>query len=237
MKSLLPSFLLLIACLNTLSGQQTRYFETGFLLGLTNYSGDVAESAVEFSEFQPGYGLYFRYHFSSHFAAKAHLYSGSISGDDANSSTLNYRKLKFSTSIFEFGLVGEWHILGKERYSNTGIHNFFITPYLFGGLGFTFADAKAEFYGTPEEAEIYARPGRRRHPGRHPRPPGAGGRIRLAPRFFRRHRRHPAKWQPGKRRLVLFYRTYHFVHFERPGAQKTLNHHAPIKTGFSTFGA
>jgi hypothetical protein len=155
MKSLLPSFLLLIACSNTLSAQQTRYFETGFLLGLTNYSGDVAQSAVEFNEFQPGYGLYFRYHFSSHFAAKAHLYSGSISGDDANSSVLNYRKLKFSTSIFEFGAVGEWHVLGRERYSNTGIHNFFITPYLFAGLGFTFADAKAEFYGTPEEAELY----------------------------------------------------------------------------------
>jgi hypothetical protein len=149
MKSLLPSLVALLAAFSTLSAQQTRYFETGFLLGLTSYSGDVAESAIEISEIQPGYGLYFRYHFSTHFSAKAHLYSGSISGDDANSSTLSYRKLKFSTSIFEFGAVGEWLILGKERYSNTGIHNFFITPYLFGGIGLTFADAKAEYYGDP----------------------------------------------------------------------------------------
>lgn len=150
MKSLLPSLVaMFVAAACPLSAQRTTYFETGFLLGLTNYSGDVAESSVELSETQPGYGLYFRYHFSKHFSGKAHLYSGSISGDDANSPVLNYRRLKFSTSIIEFGAVGEWQILGKERYSNTGIHNFFITPYLFGGLGLTFADAKAEYYGEP----------------------------------------------------------------------------------------
>lgn len=148
MKSLLPLLFALIT-LHTTTAQRTSYFETGFLFGLTNYSGDLAESSVEISETQPGYGLYFRYHFSKHFSAKAHVYSGSIAGDDANSPVLNYRKLKFSTSIIEFGAVGEWQILGKERYSNTGIHNFFITPYLFGGLGLTFADAKAEYYGEP----------------------------------------------------------------------------------------
>lgn len=149
MKSILPSLVVLVLSICSLSAQRNSYFETGFLLGLTNYSGDVAESAIEIKETQPGYGLYFRYHFSKHFAAKAHLYSGSISGDDANSPTLSYRKLRFSTSIIEFGAVAEWHILGKERYTNTGIHNFFMTPYLFGGLGLTFADAKAEYYGDP----------------------------------------------------------------------------------------
>lgn len=149
MKSLLPSLVVLLITFNTLSGQQTRYFETGFLLGLTSYSGDIAESTVEIKELQPGYGLYFRYHFSNHFALKAHVYSGSIAGDDANSPSLANRKIRFSTSIIEFGSAAEWHILGKERYTNTGIHNFFVTPYLFAGLGFTFADAKTEYYGDP----------------------------------------------------------------------------------------
>ena len=149
MKSLLPLLLVVFAALNTLSGQRTTYFETGFLLGLTSYSGDIAESTVELKELQPGYGLYFRYHFSNHFAAKAHIYSGSIAGDDANSPTLANRKIKFSANIIEFGTAAEWHILGKERYTNTGIHNFFITPYVFAGLGFTLADAKAEYYGDP----------------------------------------------------------------------------------------
>lgn len=159
MKSLLP-FVLALFTLNSLSAQRSSYFETGFLFGLTNYSGDMSQSIVEIGETQPGYGLYFRYHFSSHFSAKAHIYSGSISGDDANSSTLKNRKMRFSSSIIEFGAVGEWMLLGRERYSNTGIHNFFITPYVFGGLGLTYADAKAEYYGEPnsEFAPEYSLP-------------------------------------------------------------------------------
>jgi hypothetical protein len=148
MKSLLPSLLVLCA-LNSTFAQRSSYFETGFLLGLTNYSGDVAESAIELKETQPGYGLYFRYHFSRHFSAKAHVYSGSIGGDDANSDVLAYRSLKFSSNLVEFGAVGEWKLLGQERYSSTGIHHFFITPYLFAGLGFTFADTRTEYYGDP----------------------------------------------------------------------------------------
>lgn len=160
MKSLLPSLFALLVFNTVCAQNEATYFETGFLFGLTNYSGDIAESAIEISETQPGYGLYFRYHFSKNLSAKAHIYSGSVSGDDANSSVLNYRKIRFSTSIIEFGTVAEWKILGQERYSNTGIHNFFITPYVFGGLGFTFADAKAEYYGDPasEFAPPYSLP-------------------------------------------------------------------------------
>lgn len=156
MKSLLPLLFALLSFHNIVAQKKEgSYFEMGFLLGLTNYSGDLAEKAIELKETQPGYGLYFRHHFSKHFSVKAHAYSGSISGDDANSSTLSYRKLRFSTSIIELAAVGEWKILGQERYSSTGIHNFFITPYLFGGVGYSFTDAKTEFYGSPQEGEIY----------------------------------------------------------------------------------
>jgi len=159
MKNLLPSLLLLVVT-STAFAQRNSYFEAGFLFGLTNYSGDVSQSAIEVSETQPGYGLYFRYHFSRFFSGKAHVYSGSVSGDDANSSTLKNRSLKFSTSIVEIGTVAEWKPLGKERYSGTGIHNFFVTPYIFAGLGVTLTDAKAEYYGEPnsEFAPPYSLP-------------------------------------------------------------------------------
>jgi hypothetical protein len=62
---------------------------------------------------------------------------------------LSYRSLRFSSSIVELGTVAEWKFLGRERYSGTGIHNFFVTPYLFAGIGFTFADVKTEYYGDP----------------------------------------------------------------------------------------
>lgn len=135
--------------------QRNSYFEAGFLFGLTNYSGDVASSAIEISETQPGYGVYFRYHFSRSFSAKAHVYSGSISGDDKNSPTLAPRKIRFSTSIVEIGGAAEWKLWGQERYSSTGIHNFFVTPYLFIGLGFAITDPKAEYYGDPGQSELY----------------------------------------------------------------------------------
>jgi hypothetical protein len=129
--------------------QRNSYFEIGFLFGLTNYSGDLAESFIELSETQPGYGLYYRHHFSRHVSAKLHVYSGSISGDDANSPVLQSRKMRFSSSVIEIGGVLEWKPLGQERYSGTGIHNFFVTPYVFAGLGATLSDAKAEYYGEP----------------------------------------------------------------------------------------
>lgn len=157
MKKLFPLFSLCILSLSTAFSQRNSYFEAGFLFGLTNYSGDIAASAIEISETQPGYGVYFRYHFSKSLSTKVHVYSGSISGDDSHSPTLNVRKLKFSTSIVELGGSVEWKLFGQERYSSTGIHNFFLTPYLFIGLGVAITDPKAEYYGDPGLAEQYLR--------------------------------------------------------------------------------
>ena len=125
------------------------YVEVGFLFGLTSYSGDLAEKAVDLAEIHPGYGAYLRYHFNNHFSTRFHVYSGSISGDDANSPALATRNIRFSTSIVEMGLVGEWFVTGNSRFSNTGVHRSSICPYLFAGLGATFANADAEYYGPP----------------------------------------------------------------------------------------
>ncbi|MBK8193663.1 MAG: outer membrane beta-barrel protein [Lewinellaceae bacterium] len=145
----------LVLVLSLATAQRNSYFEAGFLFGLTNYSGDVSDAAIEISETQPGYGVYFRYHFSRYISAKAHIYSGSIAGDDVNSRSLKERSFRFSTSILEFGTVVEWKVLGRERYSNTGIHNFFVTPYVFAGLGLSVTDPKAEYYGTIDNREKY----------------------------------------------------------------------------------
>ena len=124
------------------------------MFGLTNYSGDMAEKAIELNETQPGYGVFVRYHFSRHFSAKAHAYSGSISGDDANTSRFD-RKFRFATSIVEVATVAEWNILGRDRVSSTGVHKTFITPYLFGGIGVTFANKSADYYGPPDKRNDY----------------------------------------------------------------------------------
>lgn len=149
--------LTLLLCLLTtlhLSAQknaENRYFEAGFLFGVTNYSGDMSDKPIEISETHIGYGAYGRYHFGPVFSMKAHVYSGSISGDDSHSKSHPQRSLRFSTNIVELGMVGEINFNHRKRVSSTGIHNFSLTPYIFAGLGVTFANAEAEYYGPADQ--------------------------------------------------------------------------------------
>lgn len=123
------------------------------MFGVTNYSGDVSEKTVELNETRPGYGIFARYHLNKTISIKGHVYSGSISGDDAN--TINAaRKYKFGTSIFETGLVGEWTLFPKDRITGTGVFRSIVEPYLFAGIGFTMADAKAEYYGDNPNRDL-----------------------------------------------------------------------------------
>lgn len=133
------------------SAPKGNYLEVGFLFGLTSYSGDLTAKLVDMKEIHPGYGAYLRYHFNNHLSTRLHVYSGAVSGDDANSPTHAVRKIRFSTSIVEMGLVGEWFMFGHTRFSNTGIHHLSLSPYLFAGIGATFANAEAEYYGAPDQ--------------------------------------------------------------------------------------
>jgi len=155
-------FPFLLLCATQLFSQSNykpnkRFLEAGFLFGLTNYSGDLAEKNIHILESRLGYGAYARYFLSTHFALRTHLFSGSISGDDANAKDpgLRRRSFRFGTHILEVGLGGEWHILGRGRFSNTGLHHYFLSPYLYLGVGGTFSGAKAEYYGTPEDRNVY----------------------------------------------------------------------------------
>jgi len=147
----LLSSLVLTAQTSRRSAPKGNYLEVGFLFGLTTYSGDIAEKAIDLAEIHPGYGAYMRYHFNNHFSTRVHVYSGAVSGDDANSSITKSRQIRFSSNIVELGLVGEWFITPSSRFSNTGVHHFSVSPYVFAGLGATFANADAEYYGPPDQ--------------------------------------------------------------------------------------
>ena len=156
MKQILPLFLLLSALPLTAQWRyQPRYWEAGVMLGITSYSGDVTAKRIDLQEIRPGYGAFVRYHLSQHFALKGHVYGGSISGDDKYSDVKAPRHFKFGTSIFEVASTLEWHWFGRDRFTETGLHNFFITPYMFIGAGITFADADAQYYGPPEERDKF----------------------------------------------------------------------------------
>ncbi len=125
------------------------------MLGITSYSGDVTAKRIDLQEIRPGYGAFVRYYASKHFAFKGHVYGGTISGDDKYSTTKAPRSFKFGTSIFEVAATMEYHLFGRDRFTGTGLHNFFITPYVFAGAGVTFADANAEYYGPPERRDDF----------------------------------------------------------------------------------
>lgn len=152
-KSTFPVLFCMLAafCLSAQKNANHRYFEAGFLFGVTNYSGDMVQKRIEISETHVGYGAYGRYHLGPHFSMKAHVYTGVISGDDANSTTTQKRSLRFSTNILELGLVGEVNFGQHNRFSSTGIHRFSVTPYIFAGMGCTFANAEAEYYGPADQ--------------------------------------------------------------------------------------
>jgi hypothetical protein len=153
-------FILLVPAVALAQRKETRNFlEVGAMLGLTSYSGDLVTGPVELNETQLGYGIFGRYHFTNKISAKVHVYSGSITGDDANSKSLQTRSIRFSTSILELGAVGEYKFLGRDRISETGLHVFHFTPYVFAGAAFVIADPEAEYYGPPERAPELPEPG------------------------------------------------------------------------------
>ena len=154
-------FLLLVlfcaskATAQTLFTQKVRFLEAGLLFGCMNYSGDLAEKSIHLSETQLGYGAFARYYFSNRFALKANLLAGSISGKDSNAKDADVQKrsFRFGADILEFSLVGEWYPMGLYRFSDVGVHRFFVAPYLYVGLGAAFGGSKVDYYGDPAELD------------------------------------------------------------------------------------
>ena len=126
-----------------------RFTEAGFMFGTANYSGDVAERNIEWKETRLSYGFLVRHHFNPHFALRAHIYTGTISGDDANTNKAA-RSYRFSAARFEGALVGEWTPFPKYKLTRTGIFVPRVQPYFFAGVGYTNAQPRAEYYG-PED--------------------------------------------------------------------------------------
>lgn len=126
-----------------------RFTEAGFMFGSINYSGDVAERNIELKETRLGYGFFVRHHFNPHLALRAHVYTGTITGDDANTNKAT-RSYRFSAALFEGAMVGEWTLFPSDKLTKTGLFIPRVRPYLFAGVGYTNAQPKAEYYG-PED--------------------------------------------------------------------------------------
>lgn len=138
-------FVLLIATVSRINAQEEEYkMEIGGMLGGSFYMGDV-NFTTPFKNMGIAAGVVWRYNFNPHMALKGDLTFGRISGntEGAKTSFPQNMQTSFKRSVFDLGAQFEYNFWGYgwgERFKG----NRRFTPYILGGMGFTFAPAPAE---------------------------------------------------------------------------------------------
>jgi len=125
-----------------IQAQENEYrMEAGGMLGGSFYMGD-ANISTPFKNLQFAGGAMARYIINPHMALKANLTMGKISGntEDSENKYPENKQVSFSRNIFDLGTQFEYNFWGYgigQEYK--GYRKF--TPYILGGIGFTFAPA------------------------------------------------------------------------------------------------
>lgn len=147
---------------------QTYRHEIEFGIGASNYNGELGGNDgeakqyslkdTEISQTKLGFSLGYRYNFGRYVAVRPQLFYGKVSGSDTKTKNpqRNYRNLAFTSSIFEFAVLGEFHILRSsrgQRYYRRGVigskgNRFAASVHL--GAGF--------FYYNPKYGSVALRP-------------------------------------------------------------------------------
>ena len=128
-----------------IEAQENEYrMEAGGMLGSSFYMGD-ANTSVPFKNLHFAEEAMARYIINPHMTLKANLTMGKISGNTENFDNKypENKQVSFSRNIFDLGTQFEYNFWGYgigQEYK--GYRRF--TPYILGGMGFTFAPAPAK---------------------------------------------------------------------------------------------
>lgn len=135
--------LLLILALPIYSTAQ--HFELGVLAGGSTYDGDLMPTRIQplIKEMHFAGGAFVRYNINDYITARLGVNYAKISGDDIHSTTGANRNLSFQSNILEFGLQGEFNILGYQPYALQSI----FSPYIFGGINVFKFNPQTEYEG------------------------------------------------------------------------------------------
>jgi hypothetical protein len=133
--------ILLLACpiICTTAVAQEYKYEAGGMMGASMYMGDANPDHF-FLGLHPSFGAVVRKNLNFRWAAKADLLTGRVSGDTKNTRNVfpGGAQAFFSRSFYELGGQMEFHFLPySDKFAYLGASK--MTPYLFTGLGFTFA--------------------------------------------------------------------------------------------------
>jgi hypothetical protein len=125
----------------------TPKWELGINASAFIYQGDLTPSKLgSFKTITPGFGIYVNRILNESFSLRTNLAVGELKGDDSKYSSPAWRRqrnLKFSTPVYEISEMLVWNILGTNYdRTNTGF-----TPYLFGGVGYTFLHIRRDASG------------------------------------------------------------------------------------------
>lgn len=142
--------MLLIAAVfdaNEVKSQEYKH-EIGGVLGTSFYLGDANKTRFYL---HPGFagGALYRYSINFHWAAKANLLAGKVSGStrDANNVFPLEQQTSFNRTFIDLGGQVEFNFLpfsDKFSYKDTKPY----TPYVFAGVGTTFATGSRLFFNT-----------------------------------------------------------------------------------------
>lgn len=105
--------------------------EIGFMLGGSNYWGDLAPSTV-MAETGPSLGLFYKYHHSRFFSSRWQFAYAHIGGSDANFKANAYRNLSFESDIYELGYFTEFNF--RPFGINRSQHEEKSTTFVFAGI-------------------------------------------------------------------------------------------------------
>ncbi|MEM6316658.1 MAG: DUF6089 family protein [Bacteroidota bacterium] len=137
---------LILFCLMPIS-LFAQHFEAGLMVGASNYLGDLSgnSSTIYLSETKLAAGAFAKYNVNHLLALRAHFNYASVSGADNNSGNraIIDRNLSFQSNVYEYGLVGEFNLLGYQPYNYEST----FSPYLFGGIALFQFNPQADLNG------------------------------------------------------------------------------------------
>ncbi len=109
-------------------------FEAGVFAGIANYKGELSPGSFggNLKQMHAAYGGFARYNVNSFVAVRFNVFGGKLSAEDAKAITEDQkeRNLSFRSNVLEFGLTGEFNILGYQPYN---LERPF-SPYVFAGI-------------------------------------------------------------------------------------------------------
>lgn len=126
---------------------QEYIYEIGVTTGTSFYMGDLNKTKLFLHPGISG-GVLFRYNINFHWAIKANLLAGNVSGNSEDSENIFpfEKNVIFNRNFTELGAQVEFNFLPySDKYSYIGTKNY--SPYVFAGVGITNSSGESEFLG------------------------------------------------------------------------------------------